>query len=169
MTFSLRRLADGFRARHGEHARIVRFLKSYRASESLNAHYVGGWARVTRDEALRGGLIIVQAREGIHARLMRERLREFNVTRLPDVSEHSRRQAMALFATDRYSDRQKLDALASLIEHYDAIFAPVNRLIGDIRADAQTAQMLRLMLDDEYATTQWFARMRDRPVRAQHC
>jgi len=55
-----------------ERDRIVHLLQIYRSTENFNAHYLPLWAEASPHQGMKGGLRIVQAREGVHARLMKE-------------------------------------------------------------------------------------------------
>ena len=43
-----------------------------------------------------------------------------------------------------------------------AFFEPITDLIGRIESDDQTRELLRTILDDEYATVKWFMQMHAR-------
>ena len=64
------------KANPSERDRIVHLLQMYRSTEHFNAEYLPLWAAASPHQGMKGGLRIVQAREGVHARLMKERLRE---------------------------------------------------------------------------------------------
>ncbi|MGH8112613.1 MAG: hypothetical protein ACREPL_11940 [Rhodanobacteraceae bacterium] len=142
-----------------ERARVIDLLQSYRASESLNARYCGMWAQVTVNERMRGGLRTVQAREGTHARLMRERLKELGETQFVQVPQAQQARAVAFFASSSRSDLKKLSVLKSMMDDFDAYFRSLVDDIESIRGDSCTQELLRTIIDDERATTLWFARM----------
>lgn len=96
-------------------ARIIDLLQSYRASESLNARYCGIWTEVSPNARMRGGLRIVQAREGTHARLMRERLKELGETQFDDVPQARQDRAIDFFASRGRSDVRKLRVLKPMM------------------------------------------------------
>lgn len=142
-----------------ERDRIVHLLQMYRSTESFNAHFLPLWADVTANEGLKGGLRMVQAREGVHARLMRERLRELGETTFVEVSEERRARDVPYFASPERSDVEKLEVLVHLFTDIDHYFKPITDLIDDIREDLQTRELLRTIIDDEYATVKWFGQM----------
>lgn len=150
-----------------ERERIVHLLQLYRSTENFNAHYLPLWAEASSDDGLKGGLRIVQAREGMHARLLRERLRELGETSFVDVPEERRRTDTAYFAAADRSDLEKLQRLVHLFEDVDAFFKPITDLIDAIREDAHTRELLRTILDDEYATVKWFRLMHERLARGR--
>lgn len=143
----------------GERERIVHLLQAYRSTENFNAHYIPLWAQATPDEGMRGGLRIVHAREGFHARVLRERLRELGETTFIEVAQERHDRDVPFFASPQRSDLEKLDLLVHVFEDCDAFFEPITSLIDEIRDDLQTREMLRTILDDEYATVKWFRHM----------
>ena len=156
-----RRVYAGYQGKPNpsERDRIVHLLQAYRSTESFNAHYLPKWAEASTDEGLKGGLRMVQAREGVHARLMRERLRELGETTFIEVSQERHDQQVPFFASREKTDLEKLAFLGHVFEDVDDFFKPITDLISDIKEDLQTREMLRTILDDEYATVQWFAQM----------
>lgn len=147
-----------------ERDRIVHFLHYYRATENLNAHYIPLWAAVTPNAALRGGLKIVHAREGVHARLLRERLKELGEGKLLELPAERREQLSAFFASREHSDADKLTALKPMLDDFDGYFEPIDAVLAGIREDLYTREMLLSIMDDERSTTVWFARMYDELV-----
>ncbi len=142
-----------------ERDRIVHLLQAYRSTESFNAHYLPKWAEASTDEGMKGGLRMVHAREGVHARLIRERLRELGETTFIEVSQERHDTQVPFFASRERTDLEKLAFLGHVFEDVDDFFKPITDLISDIKEDLQTREILRTILDDEYATVQWFARM----------
>ena len=142
-----------------ERDRIVHLLQIYRSTENFNAHYLPLWAEASPDEGMKGGLRIVQAREGVHARLMKERLRELGETSFVEVSEERRARDIPFFASRERSDLEKLRVLVHLLEDTDAFFKPIADLIDDIKEDLHSKELLRTILDDEYASVKWFGHM----------
>lgn len=139
-----------------EKDRIVHFMQMYRSTEHFNATFILPWIEVSPSEAVRGGLRIVQAREGVHARMMRERLRELGETTFVDVSEERKATQIPFFASPERSDLEKMDMLVHIFDDLDDFFEPLTTLIDNIKEDLQTREMLRTILEDEYATVKWF-------------
>ena len=156
-----RRVYGGYegKANPSEGDRIVHLLHAYRSTENFNAHYLPKWAEASDDEGMKGGLRVIQAREGVHARLMRERLRELGETTFIEVSQERHERDVPFFAARERSDLEKLAFLGHVFEDVDDFFKPITDLISDIKEDLQTREMLRSILDDEYATVEWFAHM----------
>ncbi|MEO8124095.1 MAG: hypothetical protein ABI633_08605 [Burkholderiales bacterium] len=156
-----RRVYGGYvgKANPSERDRIVHLLQAYRSTENFNAHYLPKWAEASDDAGMKGGLRVIQAREGVHARLMRERLRELGETTFIEVSRERHDRDVPFFASRERSDLEKLAFLGHVFEDVDDFFKPITDLISDIKEDLQTREMLRTILDDEYATVEWFALM----------
>ena len=55
---------------------VIRFLDGFRAGEALGEASLGAWVAVSTTPCLKGGLRTVQCREGMHARLLEERIKE---------------------------------------------------------------------------------------------
>lgn len=145
-----------------ERDRIAHLLQVYQSTEYFNAQYLPLWAKVTPDAGMRGGLLLVQAREAMHARLMRARLRELGETTFLEVGPERHARDLPFFASPDRSDREKLQVLVHVLEDSAAFFEPITDLIGRIESDDQTRELLRTILDDEYATVKWFMQMHAR-------
>lgn len=159
-----RRVYAGYqgKADPSERERIVHLLQAYQSTEHFNAHYLPLWAEASGDAGMKGGLRLIQAREGVHARLIRERLRELGETSFVEVPQARRDRDVPFFASRERGDLEKLAFLGHVFEDVADFFKPIVDLIGDIEEDAQTRELLRTILDDEYATVQWFALMQRR-------
>lgn len=138
---------------------IVHLLQAYQSTEYFNAQYLPLWSKASPHESVRGGLRIVQAREAIHARVMRSRLRELGETSFIEVPRERHHRDLPFFASPERSDLEKLQLLVHLFEDTGGFFKPITDLIDGIQRDWQTREILRTILDDEYATVKWFMRM----------
>lgn len=139
--------------------RIAHLLQVYQSTETFNAEYLPKWAKASTDERIRGGLRIVQAREAAHGRLMRQRLQELGEKSFLQVPEERRLRDIPFFASPERGDLEKLRLLTTVLADPDEFFQPITDLMAEIESDPQTTEMLRTILDDEYATTHWFQRM----------
>ena len=71
------RLAGKLDASSGSGAdasKLIEFLDQFRAGEALGEASLGAWIAVSDTACLRGGLRTVQMREGMHARLLEQRI-----------------------------------------------------------------------------------------------
>jgi hypothetical protein len=133
----------------------------YHSTEGFNASFLTRWIEATSNPSVKGGLRMVQAREAIHARLMRERLKELGETTFVEVSEERRNNEVPFFASKERGDIEKLGLLVTLFSDADYYMEPLTTLIDEIQEDLQSKELLRMILDNEYASVKWFARMHE--------
>jgi rubrerythrin len=145
-----------------ERDRIVHFVDQYRASEGFVAEYLERWADVTPDAGLKGGLRTMHEREAAHERLLERRLRELGEEPVAKLSPARREQSLALYASAERSDREKLESIAVLFADPEDFMQPLVDLIENITDDAQTRELLRTILDDEWASIRWLTEMHGR-------
>jgi hypothetical protein len=128
---------------------IVEFIDRFRAGEALGAEVFGAWAAATSDEALRGGLRVVQLREAGHSRLLGERLKELGGSpqfRYPDDAlPHE------LYGSREKSDAEKLRAFLALVPP-ERVLADLDRTIARMCADPETQALVCSIARDERAT-----------------
>lgn len=142
-----------------EQDRIIHLMQTYQSTEGFNASFLNRWLEVSPNPGVQGGLRMVQTREAIHARLMRERLRELGETTFVEVSEERRNKEVPFFASEEKSDIEKLGLLVTLFSDADYYMEPLTKFIDEVQQDLLSKELLRLILDDEYATVGWFRRM----------
>ena len=142
-----------------ERDRIVHLLDVYRSTEGFVAQYLPRWIEVSPNEAVKGGLRTVQAREAAHARLLKARLLELGETARAEVSAERREREVPFFSDGGRPDLDKLRALAELFGDADAFLKPVVDLIDQIEDDPQTRELLRTIVDDEYESIKWIQSM----------
>jgi len=145
-----------------ERDRIVHFIDQYRASEGFVAEYLDRWADVTPNAGLKGGLRMVREREAAHERLLEQRLRELGERPVASLPPARREQSFALYASAERSDKEKLDSIAVLFADPEDFMQPLVDLIETITEDAQTRELLRTILDDEWASIRWLVEMHGR-------
>ena len=80
------------------------FLDRFRAGEALGELSLGAWIAVCKDSQLRGALRTVQMREGSHARVLGERIKELGGAPRYEVPEATYNQVMAGSASTPSSD-----------------------------------------------------------------
>ena len=134
---------------------LIGFLDQFRAGEALGEASLGAWIAVSDTECLRGGLRTVQMREGMHARLLEQRIKELGGAPSFEIPEAYYNSVMEGAADADKSDAQKVldftqqfpdidQALAKIYEHAD-------------RADEETAALLRTIAQDERSTLEFLA------------
>ena len=142
-----------------ERERIVHLLDVYQSTEGFVAQYLGKWIDVSPNEAVKGGLRTVQAREAAHARLMKARLKALGETARAEVSEERRANEVPFFASPERGDLEKLEVLSNLFGSPEAFIKPVTDLVEQIDHDPQTRELLRTIADDELASIHWIQGM----------
>ena len=136
-------------------AELIGFLDQFRAGEALGEASLGAWIAVSDTECLRGGLRTVQMREGMHARLLEQRIKELGGSPSFELPEAVYNAAMTGAGDADKGDAQKVleftqqfpdidKALAKIYEHAD-------------RADEETQSLLRTIAQDERSTLEFLA------------
>lgn len=138
-----------------ERDRIVHLLDTYSTTEGFVAQYLPKWIDVSQNEAVKGGLRTVQAREAAHARLMKARLRELGESSKAKIPEERREKEIPFFASSVHTDEEKLKVLSDLFGDGEQFLKPVTDLINQITDDLQTKELLRTILDDERESVNW--------------
>lgn len=128
---------------------ILSFIDQFRAGEALGAEVFGVWAAATPDEALRGGLRVIQLREAGHSRLLEERLKELGGSpafRYPDDAlPHE------FYGARERSDAEKLRAFLALVPP-DKVLPELDRAVARLCADPETQALVCAIARDERAT-----------------
>jgi hypothetical protein len=71
----------------------------------------------------------------------------------------TRRQSLTLFASTEKSDVDKLQVLATLFADPVEFMKPVTDLTEQIQDDQQSTELLRTIVDDEWASINWLVGM----------
>ena len=111
------------------------------------------------DEAVKGGLRTVQAREAAHARLMKARLRELGESSKSEIPQERHENEIPFFSSSEHSDEEKLKVLSDLFGDGEEFLRPVTDVINQITDDLQTKELLRTILDDERESVDWIQGM----------
>ncbi len=134
---------------------VMAFLDQFRAGEALGEAFFGAWIAVCEDDGLRGGLRTIQQREGMHARLLEERLKALGCTPEAEIPVATFDAAMAQASSTEKDDAEKLLAFTSQFPDADAALAPIAETIEKLRADHETRGLLETICQDERATLEW--------------
>lgn len=130
-------------------AEIIDFLDGYRAAEALAESGLGGWIAASDTPCLRGGLRVVQQREGAHARLFEERIKELGGSPKAELPEQV--QEFFLRLGDERIDAEKVQtflASAGDPKVLDQLEANAARMGGD----EETQFLVRSVIEDERAS-----------------
>jgi DNA-binding ferritin-like protein len=136
---------------------VLRFLDRFRAGEALGEASLGAWIAVSDLACVKGGLRVVQQREGFHARLLAERIKELGGSpryEIPDaVYEASMRDA----GNADKPDAQKVLEFVKRFPDIDEALRPIHEMADRLDDDPETQSLLRTIAQDECSTLTFFA------------
>ena len=138
-------------------AETVRFLDQFRAGEALGETSLGAWIEVSDVACVKGGLRTVQQREGMHARLLEQRIKELGGTPSFELPDAVHDQAMEGSASTDKSDAEKLCEFVTRFPDCDAALQPIYAFAERLDGDPETQSLLRTIAQDERSTLEWFA------------
>jgi hypothetical protein len=148
--------ADAPAPRGADPEEVLGFLDQFRAGEVLGEASAGAWIAVCQTDCVRGGLRTVQMREGIHARLLEERIKELGGTPQHELPEEIQSAAMNDAGDPDKSDALKLKEFVARIPDVDLALAPIHDLAARLGHDPETQSLLRTIAQDERSTLEWF-------------
>jgi hypothetical protein len=132
---------------------VIAFLDGFRAFEALGETSVGAWiARCTTD-CLKGGLRSIQMREGAHAHLLEQRLKELGGTPSFEVPEAEQREKLGCLGSEKLSDLEKLQEVVAMYPSVDAVVAPIEAFAARLGDDLETRSLLQTIAQDERSST----------------
>ncbi len=134
---------------------LIAFLDQFRAGEALGEASLGAWIAVSDTACVRGGLRTVQQREGMHARLLAERLRELGAEPRFEIPVEDREKAMKSSASTEKTDAQKLLEYAQRYPDIDAVVKPIEDIADKLDHDPETQYLLRTIVQDERSTLEF--------------
>ena len=136
--------------------RVIGFLDQFRAGEALSELSLGAWIAVCKDSELRGALRTVQAREGSHARLLGERIKELGGAPCYEIPELTYTQVMTGSASLEVDDAEKVRAFVERNSDPVLALASVHAMADRLDDDPETQSLLRAIAQDELATLELF-------------
>jgi len=131
---------------------VIAFLDGFRANEALGEASLGAWIAVCREPCLKGGLRTIQQREGMHARLLAERLKELGGSPRAEVPQEAYDAAMKAAADTQTTDAKKLLDFTARFPDIDAALAPIAAMADRLDDDRETQSLLRTIMQDERST-----------------
>jgi hypothetical protein len=145
--------ADG-KTQASEKEAIIAFVDDLRANEYCASLAFPKWVAACKTDCLRSGLAMIAEREGYHARVFEQRLKELGAqpraTESPRVAElHN------YFGDTNMSDGDKLLKVAGLVNDPKAAIRFITDFADRIKADLQTKEMLKLFAQDELSSGTW--------------
>jgi hypothetical protein len=148
----------GFRAfgktYKSEREAIVRFLDKGLAAEANGALTFGGWAKVCTTDCIRSGLRMIAEREGYHARIFENRLRELGVEPHAEASAESVK-VRECASDPQMTDNAKLLEFDGLLGNPEELIQPIFEFADRIKEDMETKEVLRLFAEDELSSAKW--------------
>ena len=133
----------------------MEFLDGFRAGEALGEATLGEWISVCTTDCLRGGLRTVAQREGMHARLLEERILELGGKPKSETPKEIREAAMKQSGSTEKSDAQKLSEFVARFPDVDAALKPIHDFADRLDADQETQFLLRTIAQDERSTLEF--------------
>jgi hypothetical protein len=146
------RLAERRRSGPASREETLRFLDRFRAAEALGEASLGAWIAVSTTECLRGGLRTVQMREGSHARLLAERIKELGGAPRYEIDEATHANVMRDAGSRDKPDARKVLEFVQRNPDPDAAVKPILDFAARLDADPETQSLLRAIAQDERAT-----------------
>ena len=134
---------------------LIEFLDQFRAGEALGEASLGAWIAVSDTECVRGGLRTVQMREGMHARLLEQRIKELGGSPCFEIPEAIHDAVMASSADADKGDAQKVLEFAQQFPDIDQALAKIYQYAD--AADEETQALLRTIAQDERSTLEFLA------------
>lgn len=133
---------------------IVSFLDKSRAGEANGAEIFKNWAKVCTTDCIRSGLKMIAEREGYHARIFENRLRELGAECRAQVSAEGLK-VKECASDPKMSDNAKLLDFDKILKNPDELIRPLFEFAELIKEDLETKEAIRLFAEDELSTTKW--------------
>jgi DNA repair exonuclease SbcCD ATPase subunit len=134
---------------------VIAFLDQFRAGEALGEASLGAWIAVSPTQCLRGALRTIQMREGSHARLLAERIKELGGSASFEIPEAVHESVMQDAASTAKSDAEKVEQFVAQFPDIDVALAPIHALADRLEGDPETQFLLRTIAQDERATLEF--------------
>jgi hypothetical protein len=131
---------------------VIKFLDGFRAFEELGEASFGAWIETCTTDQLNGALRTIQMREGGHARLLGQRLKDLGAAQSFEVPEEYRVETMECLGSCERSDASKLVELTSKYTDVDSVIKPITDFADRLDRDPVTQSLLRSIADDERST-----------------
>lgn len=133
----------------------VRFLDQFRAGEALGEASLGAWIEVSDTACLKGGLRTIQMREGMHAVLLEQRIKDLGGSPEFEIPDAVHDQTMKAVASTKKSDAEKVLDFVKQFPDCDAALKPIYDMADRLDGDQETQSLLRTIAQDERSTLEW--------------
>jgi DNA-binding ferritin-like protein len=104
---------------------------------------------------VRGALRTIQMREGSHAQLLEQRIKELGGSPTAEVPQAIYDAAMESSASTEKSDIEKLQEFVARFPDIDAALKPIHDLADRLDHDQETQSLLRTIVQDERSTLEF--------------
>lgn len=148
--------APGLEAATAGREEIVRFLDQFRAGEALGEASLGAWIQASDLGCVKGGLRTVQQREGFHARLLEQRIKELGGECRAEIPQAIEEGTMQGAADPDKGDAAKVLEFVQRFPDIDRALAPLFEMADRLDDDPETQALLRTIAQDERSTLEWF-------------
>ncbi len=135
---------------------VIRFLDQFRAGEALGEVSTGAWIAVSDVDCVRGGLRVVQQREGMHARILAERIKQLGGSCSYEIPDAIYSATMADVADAAKGDAKKVLAFVQRFGDAEKALRPIFELADRLDDDPETQSLLRTIAQDERSTIEFF-------------
>ena len=135
----------------------IAFLDQFRAGEALGEASLGAWIEVSDTPCVTGGLRTIQMREGMHARLLEQRIKALGGTPSFELPDAVQNQAMAGSANREKCDAEKVLEFVQRFPDCDAALKPIYDIADRLDDDPETQSLLRTIAQDERSTLEWLS------------
>ncbi|MGH7965104.1 MAG: hypothetical protein ACRERD_25385, partial [Candidatus Binatia bacterium] len=125
------------------------------------AEYIGQWIDLSPRQYMKGGLRTIHQRETFHAQLLEARLCALGGAPQCTVPPARREKDFTFYTSSEKTDEEKLQKAVGWIKDPAKALKPLTDVIDQIQDDQQSKQMLRTIIDDEFATIKWFQETRE--------
>ena len=133
---------------------VLGFLDQFRSGEALGEASLGAWIAVSSTDCLRGGLRTIQLREGMHARLLEQRIKELGGSATAEVPEAIFDAVMKDAGDADKSDADKVKEFVARFPDVDAAIQPILDMASKAgrAGDEETQSLLETIAQDERST-----------------
>ncbi len=155
---SLSKRVDALAAKGGMAAsreETIRFLDRFRAGEAFGEISTGVWLDASDVACVRGGLRVVQQREGMHARLLAERIKQLGGACTRDVPQEAQVKALRSLGDKQKGDAAKVLDFVKSVGDADKALAPIYEIACRLDHDPETQSLLRTIAQDERSTIEF--------------
>jgi len=137
-----------------EREAVIAMLDRFRAGEANGMAAFSGWNKSVSTDCIRSGIRMICEREGYHARIFEQRLKDLGADCKAEVNEASKKITATLSDTAK-SDNEKLMYLFGLAPDPEAFFKPVLEFVDRIQEDQETKELFKLYVQDEISSAKW--------------